>query len=396
MITHQKGAIRETQTQTSSHVDLHSLFSPLIPATTKQCTETRQYSRGNTPIHKKPPRLPEQHTGTPSPMAAPAFLRHLLRTPGFTCSIVGNCRVLCDFTGIGLMDVIAIMNRKGGVGKTTVALNLAIELAARGHRVLAFDNDAQGSLTTAAGLDAAVANDPDATLGVVAAHVLEARRTGVKPAFGLTPAILPSPAGPLGERTSLSFVAATSLLGAIEDTAVTMWATWEANGGKSYYPYSLYFDLLKEVNDRFDFVIIDCPPGNPAATKCAYRAANWLLPVSQVHALSIKKLDEVFSQYQSFKETGLTSCAFLGVIFSMVDKRKSFHRARLADWLSQEGVVPHHIEYLEIWEESSRAHASVKEMHESRSRGDVGRRATQQLVSITDELLSTINNQKVS
>jgi len=46
------------------------------------------------------------------------------------------------------MTTIAIANQKGGVGKTTIALNLAQGLAARGYRTLAVDNDAQGNLTS--------------------------------------------------------------------------------------------------------------------------------------------------------------------------------------------------------------------------------------------------------
>ncbi len=151
--------------------------------------------------------------------------------------------------------IIAISNRKGGTGKTTVSVNLAAELAALGQRVLLVDLDSQGHCGVGLGVKASRGGaaihdlfaDPDATLAQV---ILETGFSNLALA----------PADPLFEHGS---------------------------GGRDECRLARAL-AEEEIAQRFDVVIVDTPPSLDILLLNALMAANWVLVPYIPHPLSFE------------------------------------------------------------------------------------------------------------
>ena len=153
--------------------------------------------------------------------------------------------------------VVAVLNQKGGVGKTTVTLGLASAAAAAGHRVLVVDLDPQASSTWVLGLD-------PSRVDVSTADVLGRTAAGK--------AMVPSAWG--GE---VWVIPASPRLLARE------------HGGN---PTRLR-DALVEVSDQFHAVLIDCPPSLGALSASALSAASHAVIVVEPSALGLRGIGAV-------------------------------------------------------------------------------------------------------
>src|SRR5262249_29244892 len=132
--------------------------------------------------------------------------------------------------------VIAVVNQKGGVGKTTTTVNLAAALSEQGHRVLAVDNDPQSSLALAVGAPDTEELYP--TLGDLLIDVASGNRT-----LTTREAIISTPAG-------FDLLPCNSRLAAAELVLVgTM--------GREF----MMTEVLSKVADDYDFILLDCLPG---------------------------------------------------------------------------------------------------------------------------------------
>jgi chromosome partitioning protein len=153
--------------------------------------------------------------------------------------------------------VVAVLNQKGGVGKTTVTLGLASAAAAAGHRVLVVDLDPQGSSTWVLGID-------PATVETSSADVLSrtpAARAMVPSAWGGEVWVVPS----------------------------TRHLMNKDHGGN---PTRLR-DALAEVSDQFHAVLIDCPPSLGALSASALSAASHAVIVVEPSALGLRGIGAV-------------------------------------------------------------------------------------------------------
>jgi len=179
------------------------------------------------------------------------------------------------------LHVIAVSNRKGGTGKTTVSVNLAAELAARGRRVLLVDLDTQGHCAVGVGLavsrtEAAVHRlfmDPDARLS-------DLIKETAYPNLAIAPADQRFEHGS-GDRDERRLARALA-----ED----------------------------EIAQRFDIVILDTPPSLDNLLLNALNAANWLLVPYIPHHLSfegVRQLMRVLFKVKSDSNPGLKILGFL-------------------------------------------------------------------------------------
>lgn len=179
------------------------------------------------------------------------------------------------------MFTIAIANQKGGVGKTTSAVNLAAAFAEQGRRVLLIDLDPQGH----AAMHLGARDDDDPPV----AHLLMGRKT-------LDEVAVPTPFG-------FDLVASGRSLA---DTEFLL---------TSKQALTALSDALRPYNDRWDLVLLDCPPSVGMLSSCAFFAADRLVVPMRLQTFSLDSLGllrESLDRVSRFKPGGCP----VGAIFA--------------------------------------------------------------------------------
>lgn len=186
--------------------------------------------------------------------------------------------------------VIAISNQKGGVGKTTTAINLSACLAEKGKRVLTIDMDPQGNTTSGLGIDKSTVEHTSYQLLTNETTIWEA----------MTPSIVPGLSVIASERSLAG--AEIELIG-VEDRE---------------------FILKKEVDkvrDNYDFVIIDCPPSLNTLTVNAMTTADTVLVPIQCEYYALEGLSQLIHTINLVQERLNPNLQIEGIVFTMYDVR---------------------------------------------------------------------------
>jgi chromosome partitioning protein len=183
--------------------------------------------------------------------------------------------------------VYAVANQKGGVGKTTTAVNVAACLAEAGERVLLIDLDPQANATSGLGVRANGASTHDLLDGIELERL--AKRTGVP---------------------NLDLVAAKSDLAA---AAVDL-STRE--GGERYLA-----DALEDALDPYTFVFLDCPPSFGPLTVNALAAASCALVPVQAEYYALEGLSQLVGTVNLVKARLNPELEIVGILLTMADAR---------------------------------------------------------------------------
>jgi chromosome partitioning protein len=187
------------------------------------------------------------------------------------------------------MITIALCLQKGGVGKTTTALGLGVELAGMGARVLLVDIDPQGNLTQALGYD------PTAIENSVYEVLLNPT---IDPDF----AILQSAHGPDLLPANLTLAGAEMTL------------------ASRYGREMLLRSALSQLRDRYDIVLIDTPPSLGLLTGNALTAADTVIVPLQAHTFALKALPHLAQAIEIVHALN-PGLAIGGIVVTMSDRR---------------------------------------------------------------------------
>jgi chromosome partitioning protein len=187
----------------------------------------------------------------------------------------------------GPAKVIAFANQKGGVAKTTTALNLAVAFKESGHRVLAVDMDPQGNLTMSQGVDP---DKVEKSMFDVLVHRMPISEVIVEKEIDVA-------------------VASIDLAGA--EIAMSAQIGRERSLQKA----------LDEVRDDYDFVCIDTPPSLGLLTVNALTAANKVIVPVQCEYLSMRGLVQLQNTLQMIRENLNPGVEIEGILPTMLDSR---------------------------------------------------------------------------
>ena len=186
--------------------------------------------------------------------------------------------------------IIAIANQKGGVGKTTTAINLSSCLAEKGQKVLAIDMDPQGNMTSGLGVDKDEVESTIYDLIIGDANVEEVIQKDVMDNLDVIP-------------TNIDLSAAEIELMGVEE--------------KEY----IVRNSVHKIRDNYDFIIIDCPPSLSMLTINAMTTADSVLVPIQCEYYALEGLSQLMHTVQLVKDRLNSVLEIEGVVFTMYDAR---------------------------------------------------------------------------
>jgi chromosome partitioning protein len=202
--------------------------------------------------------------------------------------------------------ILSLANQKGGVGKTTTAINLGTALAATGERVLIIDLDPQGNASTGLGIDRA--NRKSSTYDVLIGEV------------SLREAIMPTAVPRLHIAPSTMDLSGLELeLGHTRDRAFRLRdALARLNG--STLPDSDY-----------TYVLVDCPPSLNLLTVNAMAASDAILVPLQCEFFALEGLSQLLQTVEQVRSTLNPNLSIHGIVLTMFDSRNNLSNQVVAD-----------------------------------------------------------------
>lgn len=184
--------------------------------------------------------------------------------------------------------IIAISNQKGGVGKTTTTINIGTSLAKLGKKVLLVDLDPQGNCTRALGIDKF-----NKSISDVLASDSNIKRV-IKKTMMNGCDVIPS-------DLSLALIDSSKL--------------------NNPEPHFILRNALKNIEGKYDFILIDCPPSLGFLNKNALAAAHKVLIPVQCEFFALEGVTQILATIRNIKNEWNPQIEILGFIISMYDSR---------------------------------------------------------------------------
>lgn len=198
--------------------------------------------------------------------------------------------------------IVAFMNNKGGVGKTITTHSVGIAWAKMGCRVLFIDLDSQANLTS-------MLSRVDPTEEEIWERTLEdafIEGPFVEDGLGL-------PIHHVEGYENVDFVPSSLDL-----------ANFDIDTSKAIFRECLLSDMLAKVHDRYDYILLDCPPAIQTLTTNALVAADYLVLVTNLSGKSVKGLEMIMSLYNRVVTNPRLNpdLSLLGVVLTMLERDK--------------------------------------------------------------------------
>ena len=189
-----------------------------------------------------------------------------------------------------MSKIIAIANQKGGVGKTTTAINLSAALAEKGKKVLIIDIDPQGNTTSGLGVNKNTLKNTVYELFIDECSLSDCLQKEVYKNLDLLPSNVN--------------------LAAVEVELLDM-------EGKE----AILKNKLKDVADEYDFILIDCPPALSILTINAMTTADSVLVPIQCEYYALEGLSQLIHTVGLVRDRMNSKLKIEGVVFTMYDAR---------------------------------------------------------------------------
>lgn len=198
--------------------------------------------------------------------------------------------------------IVTFMNNKGGVGKTITTHSVGIAWAKLGKKILFLDLDSQANLTSMLSKV-----DPDGE---------ETWERTLEDAFIEGPYVedgLGLPIYKVEGMENVDFVPSSLDL-----------ANFDTDTSRMNFREMLLLDILAKVRDRYDYILLDCPPAIQALTTNALMAADYLVLVTNLSGKSVKGLEMIVNLYNKVVSNPRMNprLSILGVVLTMLERDK--------------------------------------------------------------------------
>ena len=257
---------------------------------------------------------------------------------------------MLEVEGHPLDRVIAVINGKGGVGKTSIVANVGALAAAAGYRVLLVDLDPQGNLAD----DFGYADSPDDDRGG-ALHMAVASRQPAQPIKNV--------------RDNLDVLAGGEQT---EDLEAVLYARTRRDPDAALEALA---EILIPVAPDYDLILLDCPPGGAMLQEAALGAARWLIIPTRSDLSSRKALRSVAQRYVTARAGGarvqLLGVVLFGITSSARSIREAARTSLTEDLAGAAPILDTVIRYAEAAADESRRRGVVAHELDAAKAGDV-------------------------
>ncbi len=206
--------------------------------------------------------------------------------------------------------IIAVANQKGGVGKTTTAINLGTALAAINEEVLIIDLDPQGSASTGLGIDRASRSPSTYDVLTGAVPVLSTTAETVVPQLKIVPSTM--------DLSGLELE-----LSQAPDRALRL--------HNALAPLNAVTPGEQKFTQKFTYVLIDCPPSLNLLTVNAMAAADAVLVPLQCEFFALEGLSQLLKTVKQVRETLNPALTIHGIVLTMYDSRNNLSEQVVAE-----------------------------------------------------------------